>query len=1306
MAKRGSLFFFLLAISLFGIVFQAKAQTSCYTNPSMEGPAVPHQVPSPWLACYGSPDTQPGNWGFTQPASNGNTYVSFLHSGQSPNGYKEGMTQLLNPCLQGGTTYTITVDLAYSPIYNTAGPGNCPSSFAMYGGNSACAISETLLVSGPITHPNWVTYTFTFTPTQNFCYISFAPYFTGACTGYINIMIDNFTCIQPALVNATSTPESCPGACNGTATANVTQGVPPYTYSWSPGGQTTPTISNLCQGSYTVTVTDNVGQQASSTTTVGGPQPFSTTVTGANVSCFGQNNGTANIVTMGGTSPYTYSWAPSGLNVFNPAGLSAGTHVVTVTDAAGCTTTDSISLTEPPVLIGTIASSTPALCFGSNSGTITGTGSGGTPPYTYTWTPGGNGQTLFNAVANQLYTLNVVDAMGCLAQATHQITQPTQLVGGIINPIQPSCFGNNNGSLTSNVSGGTPPYSYFWNPTGQTTAQATNLSAGNHSLMVIDANGCMVNVSFPLSQPSVLSVGIPSFTNLTCFNSANGTASAMVGGGTPPYSYLWSPSGSTVSNPSNLSAGTHTLTVTDSRGCTATASRTLTQPPAIVPILQQMTPASCFGGTNGSLSVQVSGGVPGYSYSWSPNIGNGLNPTGLSAGSYQLTITDQNNCSQSASYSVTQPNLLQANAQMISGPLCHGDTNAVLQASAQGGVAPYAYLWNNGQTGPNFGSAGLGTYSVVATDANGCTASDTVIVANPALLDIQFATAQMPSCFGFSNGNASFIGSGGTGALSYQWIPNGGNQASANNLPAGNYQCIVTDANGCSDTGSVALTQPTALSIAAPSLQQVTCFGLSNGQASVSVSGATPPYSYLWNTGSTTNSTSNLVAGNYSVVVTDAQGCVDSISAQITQPPVLQTQFAAFDDSLCVGQTFSLSAQVSGGTPSYTYAWSNGGNGSTGSATAVQGQNSLSVTVTDAQGCQSTIGASALAGSIPQAQFTVSPVCLGQPVNIANSPSNAYGALVQTTLSLGNGTTTNGSGNVQYIYPSIGPWTLTQIVRTEFGCADTATQTLTLFDMPQVAFSPMQAEGCSPVCLTFTDQSTVQNASIATYDWQDNGQSFASTAQPYACFSGSGTHQIHLTVTSSDGCTASSAVPALIQVYPNPTAAFGITPQQVSNAVPEVTITNSSQLGTQYMYFLPDGTIQTEPSFSYSNSDTGTHCIQLILSTDYGCVDSATACYRVAPEYSLYIPNAFTPNGDGLNDMFQIKGVGISDFEMSVFDRWGILLFQSTDPLKGWTGHHLETYQPVMQGVYVFKVDVKDIWNKYHSVVGRVHLIR
>ncbi len=581
-----------------------------------------------------------------------------------------------------------------------------------------------------------------------------------------------------------------------------------------------------------------------------------------------------------------------------------------------------------------------------------------------------------------------------------------------------------------------------------------------------------------------------------------------------------------------------------------------------------------------------------------------------------------------------------------------------------------------------------------------------VVVANPALLDIQLAAAQMPTCFGFSNGNASFTASGGTGALSYQWIPSGGNQASASNLPAGNFQCIVTDLNGCSDTGSVLLTQPSALAVAAPSLQQVSCFGFSNGQASVSVSGATPPYSYLWNTGSTSNTISNVIAGNYSLVVTDAQGCVDSISTQITQPPVLQAQFAAFDDSLCVGQTFSLSTQVSGGTPNYAYSWANGGSSATGTSTVVQGPNSMSVTVTDAQGCQSTIAASALAGSIPQAQFAVAPVCLGQPVNIANTASNSLGAIVQATLSLGNGTTTNGSGNVQYIYTSIGPWTLTQIVQTEFGCADTASQTLTLFDLPQVAFSPMQAEGCSPVCLTFTDQSTVQNASIASWDWQDNGQSFASTAQPYACFSSSGIHQIHLTVSSSDGCTASSAVPALIQVYPNPIASFGITPQQVSNAAPNVEITNSSQLGTQYMYFLPDGSMQTEPSFSYSNSDTGTHCIQLILATDYGCVDTATACYRVIPEYSLYIPNAFTPNGDGINDMFQIKGVGISDFDMTVFDRWGVLLFHSTDMQKGWTGHHQDTYQPVMQGVYVFKVDVKDIWNKYHSVVGRVHLIR
>lgn len=188
----------------------SNAQTSCYQNPSIEGPSAPHVVPAPWQACYGSPDTQPGQWGITQAPSNGNSYVSFLQSGWSSGGYTEGMTQLLVPCMVAGTTYSFNVDLAHTPIYNTADPNGCYSSFIVYGGATACAQTEILWTSGSFTHTNWQTYTVTFTPTGNWCYLSFAPYFITTCgsTGfdYINVMVDNITCVQPAgpILNITS----------------------------------------------------------------------------------------------------------------------------------------------------------------------------------------------------------------------------------------------------------------------------------------------------------------------------------------------------------------------------------------------------------------------------------------------------------------------------------------------------------------------------------------------------------------------------------------------------------------------------------------------------------------------------------------------------------------------------------------------------------------------------------------------------------------------------------------------------------------------------------------------------------------------------------------------------------------------------------------------------------------------------------------------------------------------------------------------------------------------------------------------
>ncbi|MBL4577644.1 MAG: SprB repeat-containing protein, partial [Flavobacteriales bacterium] len=241
--------FRIFAVSLISLLVlnQVRGQTLCATNPSFEGPPMPHQVPAPWSNCGGSPDTQPGQWGITQAPSDGSSYVSFLQSGGSPGGYFEGASQVLSACMVAGQTYTISMDLAHSNIYNTAGPGDCYSSFAIYGGNSICDEQELLGQVGPIMNTAWQTFTFTWTATGNWCYITFRPIWITSCSGYINILVDNFGCVTLVGGVVTTTDVMCSGACDGTASATPTSGTPPFTYVWSNAGNSS-SITGLCPG--------------------------------------------------------------------------------------------------------------------------------------------------------------------------------------------------------------------------------------------------------------------------------------------------------------------------------------------------------------------------------------------------------------------------------------------------------------------------------------------------------------------------------------------------------------------------------------------------------------------------------------------------------------------------------------------------------------------------------------------------------------------------------------------------------------------------------------------------------------------------------------------------------------------------------------------------------------------------------------------------------------------------------------------------------------------------------------------------
>ncbi|HEU4717249.1 MAG TPA: SprB repeat-containing protein, partial [Bacteroidia bacterium] len=370
----------------------------------------------------------------------------------------------------------------------------------------------------------------------------------------------------------TSTQASC-SACDGTASVTPNPSGP-YNYSWLPGGQTSQTATNLCSGSYTVTVSANC-ILSTATVTVSNPANLAATAAQTNVSCNAGSDGTATVSPSGGTGPYTYSWSPSGGTGPTASGLSAGLYVCTITDANGCTFQQGVIITQPaPMALNVIG--TNVQCNGMNNGSAVAAVSGGSPGYSYSWSPaGGTGDTA-TALSPGNYSVTITDANGCSAGGSVAITEPPVLTD-MITTVPVGCFGM--GSATASPSGGSGSYTFQWQ-TGGTSATEANLTVGTYTVLITDANGC-----FLVDTANITSVGAitvqPSYTNISCFGNNNGTATVNSSGGNPPYSYSWSPSGGNNATATNLTPGTYTCTITDANGCTATQTFNIVQPPQI-----------------------------------------------------------------------------------------------------------------------------------------------------------------------------------------------------------------------------------------------------------------------------------------------------------------------------------------------------------------------------------------------------------------------------------------------------------------------------------------------------------------------------------------------------------------------------------------------------------------------------------------------------------------------------------------------------------------------------------------------------
>jgi len=711
---------------------------------------------------------------------------------------------------------------------------------------------------------------------------------------------ESFDINQPNAVLAVTgdvTDVSCFGESTGSIDITVTGGTSSYTYVWNTGA-TSEDLSGLSAGTYTVTVTDANNCEISESFDINQPNAV-LAVTGdvTDVSCFGESTGSIDITVTGGTSSYTYVWN-TGATSEDLSGLAAGTYTVTVTDANNCETSESFVIDQPGSGLLTSYTVVDVLCHNDATGSIDLTVSGGTPDYTYLWSNGATTQDLSGVTAGT-YSVIVTDVNDCsVSESGIVIEEPTNPLSIVITKENATTGqGCDDGDATASVSGGTPGYTYLWSASAnnQTTATAINLPSGTHTVLVTDANGCELEqgVVIDCSNTCDAIISVDNITDVLCTDDATGSATVSASSIANPqatFTFTWNTvptqvdAGLTSSTISSLAAGIYTVSVTiDGTVCQPVEqSVTITEPANALNVTATSTDESGPSTGDGTATAVASGGTPNYTYLWSPGGETTAMISGLSAGTYTVSVTDENGCIETATVTVNPGTCLDLTAFAASTPVtCNGDSDGTASATVTGGSGSFTYLWNNGQTTASISGLPGATYTVTVTDTvTQCNTEATTTVNEPNILTSGIAVSNV-LCFGDSTGSLDLTVAGGTAPYSFLWN-NGAMTEDLNMLPAGTYNVTITDANNCETTDSATIMQPIeGLSGVITSQTDIVCAGL--GSVTVTASGGTMAYLYQLDNGAfeTSGTFSDLAEGNYIVNILDANGCTTSVDVSI-----------------------------------------------------------------------------------------------------------------------------------------------------------------------------------------------------------------------------------------------------------------------------------------------------------------------------------------------------------------------------------------------------------------------------------------
>ncbi len=871
---------------------------------------------------------------------------------------------------------------------------------------------------------------------------------------------------------------------------------------------------------------------------------------------------------------------------------------------------DSIELIQPDS-ISVSFTTTAASCGGSN-GTATAIVTGGTQPYTFQWDANAHNQTtnVADSLSVNIYYLTVTDANGCSIISNVTIIDTSNLTLTITNVHNITCAGSCDGSATASVNGGYPPYSFLWNTVPpQTDSIAINLCQGTYTVTVVDDSLCSRVGMVDITDSDILRVQ-ENIVPISCHGLCDASITLIPQGGTPPYVvYEWSIPGEQDSIATNLCPGIYYYTVTDTNNCVVQDSVEIIDPGTMTITIQPLQSIACFGMCNGSLFVTVNGALGPYTYEWSNGSTDSL-LTNLCAGVYEVTVTGIGGCSATASINLVSPDSLQITFTNIVQVACGGDCSGQVTALVTGGTPPYSYLWDanaGNATTATIDSMCANIYFITVTDSHGCSLTSMFEITDTSNLQLHIIDSGMVTCYGRCDGWAIAQAFNGYMPYNYTWSttpPQITNHAT--DLCAGIYFVTVTDDSLCSRVRMIEIKQPDSLYIHLINKSNANCYNECSGSVSISPVGGIPPYHLIWNTNATDTTISQLCAGNYSVTLTDANNCIDSLTITIDQPPTMQINLSV-TTTLCSVNTNdgSVSLTVSGGVSPYQINWSTGD--------TLFNLDSLAsgiyyYTITDANGCfvndSVEIAPIIVVNAIARKDTTI---CYGDSVQILGFGGSVYYWRPGNTLS--DSTVFN---------PYAKPTTTTTYYFTVFDsiCFDVDSVTIGVYPQFFVDAGPNQT--------ILYDHST----------------------------------------TLSGTCTDPSATFLWVPFY------------GLEDSSSLVTIAHPLQTTTYY----------------------------LLATNSNGCTVMDSVVITVVPR--IRIPSGITPNGDGVNDTWVIDLIELfPNCEVYIFNRWGEKLFYSKGypASERWDG----TYKgkPLPSGTYYYVINLHD--EAYpEPITGPITIIR